>query len=176
MENQNTENVKPSKRFRNPNSHKRTVNKVSREKGLEYVTKKGKIIQAEKFNKTICKCRLSCHLTVDESSQKEIFQHFYSLPSWSEKTMFLVNHIKVKECQKRRKPENRKCIRFKKNFTRQYFFNTEDQNVCKTFFTKVLQISIGKIEKCMKKREKFPDSYTVDLRGRHKKHRKTSTV
>lgn len=45
--------------------------------------------------------------------------------------------------------------------------------VCKTFFAKVLQISIGRIEKCVKKKQMASSSCATDLRGKHSSHKKT---
>lgn len=167
----NKENVKPKRGVRNPKKHKHIINKLSREKGQEYTTTKGKIVPAKKFEKIICKCRNSCHITIDENKQKEIFDKFYDLPSWSQKTTFLLNSIVSIEVKNRRKPENRKNIQFKKNFVRSYVFG--ENKVCKSFFKKVLQISEGRIEKCVKKKQKKLSSYATDLRGKHSKHKKT---
>lgn len=155
---ENKENEKYGKRFRNPKSHQKMVNKLNREKGLEYQTIKKnnrRTIPAKKNSKIICKCRMSCHLTENEESQKAIFQHFYSLLSWAEKTEYIQSHIEICEIKRRRKPENRQAIRFKKSFTRKYFFSNEETKVCKQFFKKLLQISEGRLEKCVQKKPKF---------------------
>lgn len=88
----NKENMKPSKRMknRNPKNHKRALNKSRREKGEEYTTKLGKVVPAKQFVKIICKCRKSCHLTINEAQQKEIFQQYYDLNTWTEKNIVFV--------------------------------------------------------------------------------------
>lgn len=116
---------------------------------------------------------MSCHFNEDENSQLQIFQYFYSLLSWTEKTDYVQSRIEISECKKRRKPENRRNIRFKKLFTRKYFFSDKNKNVCKSFFKSVLQISEGRLEKCVKKKQNLSLSSTVDLRGKHNAHRKT---
>lgn len=146
---------------------------IRREKGEEYATKSGKIIPAKQFVKTICKCRKSCHLTINESQQREIFQHFYNLTSWNEKTSFLLNHVETNVCQKRRKPELRKNIKFKKSFNRVYFFKEKENKVCKSFFKNVLQISDCRVEKCVKKKQQLSSTCATDLRGKHCRHKKT---
>lgn len=171
----NKENMKPSKRMknRNPKNHKRALNKSRREKGEEYTTKLGKVVPAKQFVKIICKCRKSCHLTINEAQQKEIFQQYYNLNTWTEKTSFLFNYIEVTECKSRRKPGERKNIRFKKSFTRKYFFLNKENAVCKQFFKKVLQISEGRVEKCVKKKQNMSSSCAIDLRGKHTHHKRT---
>lgn len=168
------ENFKPRKRFRNPNKHQRYLNKVQREKGLEYVTKNGKNIPAKKFTKVICKCRKSCHLTTDETLQKQAYDEYWSLGSWNQKTSFLLNHIIVADCKIRRKPTLRKNIVFKKSFNREYYLANKEIKVCKYFFKKVLQVTEGRIEQCMKKKQKNPNSCAIDYRGKHRNHKKTS--
>lgn len=170
------ENEIPGKRFRNPASHHKKINKLNRERGLEYQTIKKqnrKTIPAKKFSKVICNCRLACHFTENEDSQKQIFQSFYSLLSWAEKTEYIQSHITVSQCKMRRKPENRRNIRFKKTFTRHYFFSNKDKPVCKKFFKQVLHISEGRIENCVKKMQNPAESNFIDRRGQHKSHKKT---
>lgn len=171
----NKENEKSGKRFRHPKAHQHLVNKLNRERGLEYQTlrkQNRRTIPAKVFTKTLCKCRLSCHLTEDEDAQRQIYQHFYSLFSWAEKTEFIQSHIEVRECKQRRKPENRKNIRFKKSFTRKYFFSDKEKRVCKSFFKQVLRISEGRLEKCVQKIQDPSVSSIVDLRGKHNAHKK----
>lgn len=170
--NSNKENEKPSKRFRKP--AKQLGNKLKREKGLEYETVKGKKVPAKCFKAILCKCLRSCHFTVNEKVQKEIFQHFYSLNSWTKKTAFLLNHIEITDCKTRRRAEKRKNIQFKKSISRFYFLTTKEEKVCKSFFKKVLQISEGRIEHCMKKKQNLNDSCGIDRRGKHLSHKKTS--
>lgn len=99
--------------------------------------------------------------------------NFYSLLFWAEKTNFLQSCIETFECKQRRKPENRKNIRFKKSFTRIYFFSDKEKKVCKSFFEKVLQISEGRLEKCAQKKQNMSVSNIADLRGKHTSHKKT---
>lgn len=170
---QNTGSQKPSKRIKNPKSHKRTLNKTKRENGQEYENYKGKIIAAKIFKKVVCKCRKSCHLTIPEIEQQTIFDEYWNLSTWTQKTSFLLNNISSTDCKKRRRPDRRRNIQFKKSFHRDYFFGSEKKIVCKKFFKSVLQISETRIEKCMKKKQVMSSDCTTDLRGKHKMHRKT---
>lgn len=167
------ENIKPAKRVGNPKNHRHVINKMKREKGEEYKTRSGKIVPEKCFQKIICKCRKSCHLTINEQQQKEIFQNYYSLNSWTAKTTFLFNNIGSVECKKRRKPSMRKNIQFKKSFTRSYYFLDKKNIVCKSFFKRVLQISERRIEQCVAKRQNSSSSCASDLRGKHSHHKKT---
>lgn len=86
---QNSDNQqKPSKRLRNPKNHKAFINKSRREKGQEYENYKGKLMQAKTFKSVICKCRLSCHLTVPQNEQKELFEEYWNLNSWNQRHRF----------------------------------------------------------------------------------------
>lgn len=171
----NQENAKSTKRFRNPKSHMRYINKSNREKGLEYRNEKGRIIPKKCFKKIVCKCRIRCHLVIDENAQKQIFEQFWSEnSSWSSKSSFLSEHIKISECTHRRKPTSRKNIQFKKNSTRSYFLSEDPkQKICKSFFKKVLQISEGRIEHLLKRRNEGSILVATDQRGKHCSHRKT---
>lgn len=171
MENNDKENFVPRKKDRKVRKY--LLNKAKRESGQEYATYKGNIIPEKRFSKVICKCRRSCHLSVDEDKQKSIFQHFYSLKSWSEKTSFILNNMDITRCEKRRKPEARKNIQFKKMFRREYFFYSEDFQVCKSFFKKVLQISESRIQNCVKKKQSDSATCTIDLRGKHGSRKRT---
>lgn len=178
MENTQTdkENIKPAKKIRNPKKHKSVLNKVSREKGEEYTTKRGKVVPAKQFTKIICKCRKSCHLTINEAQQKAIFQQYYNFGSWTEKTTFVFNNVIISECKSRRKPESRKNIKFQKAFTRSYFFVNKENTVCKSFFKKVLQISEGRLKKCLTKKQNMSSLCAIDLRGKHTHHKKTPST
>lgn len=167
----NKENVNPRKKNRKPREY--LINKLKRESGAEYQTKSGRTVPAKQFIKTICKCRKSCHLAINEAQQKEIFQRYYSLSSWNQKTSFLLNHIVINDIKKRRKPTLRKNIQFKKTFNRTYFFVSKENQVCKIFFKNVLQITEGRIEKCVKKRQKMSSTCAMDLRGRHSNRKRT---
>lgn len=167
---------KPSKRFKNPKSHARYKNRMNKEKGLEYQTTTGKTVPKKVFRKIECKCRMQCHVTIDGNVQKDIFNTFYGLSSWSEKTLFLTSHIKSTECSKRRTTTKKmNATQFKKKSSRSYYLTeNENQKVCKSFFKKVLQVSEGRIDYCFKKFEKTPNQSSIDLRGKHPSHRKTS--
>lgn len=147
-----SENSTKSKRSKNPKSHKRQVMKSKREKSEEYENYKGKLIAAKVFKKVVCKCRMSCHFTVNEIEQKRIFDEYWNLSTWANKTTFILNNIATTQCKARRKPEQRKNIQFKKSFHREYFLGGNEKKVCKQFFKAVLQISETRIEKCVKKK------------------------
>lgn len=168
-----SENQSKSKRSRNPKSHKRQVMKSKREKGEEYENYKGKVMAAKVFKKVVCKCRMSCHFTVPEVEQQRIFDEYWHLGTWAHKTTFLLNSIRSSDCKTRRKAEQRKNIQFKKSFSRQYFFGTEEKKVCKQFFKAVLQISETRIEKCVKNKQTKRTDYAIDRRGKHNSHKKT---
>lgn len=85
----------------------------------------------------------------------------------------MLNHIEVTPIKIRRKPEKRKNIQFKKFSNRRYFFIEKEKTVCKKFFKKVLQISDGRIDKCVKKMKMLSSSCATDLRGKHATHAKT---
>lgn len=99
--NNEKENQNPGKRFRNPNNHTRNVNKINRNKGLEYKDYKGVLKPGKEFRKTFCKCRKSCHITIPESEQRNMFDAFWHLDSWGKKTTFLLNHMESIECKKK---------------------------------------------------------------------------
>lgn len=168
-----SENGKSSKRIRNPKKHKRQEMKSKRTKGEEYENYKGIVIAAKKFQKVICKCRKACHFNVPENEQKQIFEEYWNLSTWTQKTTFLLNNIRSSDCVHRRKPENRKNIQFKKSFNREYSFGNARKKVCKKFFMAVLQIKDTRIEKCVQKKQLNLSDCTIDRRGKHTSHKKT---
>lgn len=170
--------VQKDSKVKNEPKGQRLVNKINREKGLEYQTTTGKIVPKKEFEYIECKCRLHCHLQINHNAQKKLFDEYYKF-TWSQKTAFLLSHIELKNCEKRRKPNKRLNVSLKKQTSRVFFLNDikyKRLQVCKTFFRGVLHISEGKIEKTLKKQQTDPEQCVEDLRGKHPFVRKTTAA
>lgn len=148
---------------------RKLVNKMNREKGLAYQTTNGKMVPRKEFEVIECTCRLHCHLLVDQNAQRKTFDDYYRF-TWSQKSAFILSHIELRDCKNRRKSTQRLNQSLRKSKTRVFYLTGNEHTkvqVCKSFFGKVLQISTGKIEKCLIKRQCDPERCVEDLRGRH---------
>lgn len=89
------ENGKSRKRTRNPNNHKILVEKMKVQKGLEHLSKSGKVIKAKEFQIQIeCRCRRKCAENITAERQKQIFDTYYNFINWSQKTLYLRSLVK----------------------------------------------------------------------------------
>lgn len=86
---------KSRKRTRNPQKHKIFKQKLKIQSGLDYTTKSGRIVKGKIFLEQIkCGCKKKCEKKINLSRQKEIFDVFYSLNGWSQKTVCLRSLVK----------------------------------------------------------------------------------
>lgn len=161
------ERVNTRKRLRNDTMHKRYLKKECVEKGLEYVTKSGKTVAAKRFHlQHSCKCSKKCSVNIDVLRQKELFDNYYKLLSWNQKTLFL------RSCVKLSKPERQKAkmlplmpLKYKE-FTYKYMFLDAagvSHFVCKHFFCTCLQVTPSRMQRAIKLQNANPAA--VDHRG-----------
>lgn len=86
--------IKPRKRCRNPESHKKYIAKQN----VEHVSKSGKKFDEKVFQlQTICKCSRLCSNKIDEKQQKSIFDNYYRKCDWSQETLFIRSCVKTNE-------------------------------------------------------------------------------
>lgn len=132
---------KSRKRTRKPQTHKIFEQKLKVQKGLEYKTKSGKVVNAKIFKEqTECNCKKKCVEKISPFRQKQIFQIFYELKNWSQKTLYLRSI--VKRLPPKDDSRSVKCVTKKASY--KYFLintNGEHEEVCYKFFLNCLQIS-----------------------------------
>lgn len=130
-----------------PHKWKRNMAKTQRNFGQSYVSTKG-IERPEKKVKEPCNniCRMKCTAKITNEQRQVIFKHFWNIPDLTQKRVFLIRHIEQIIPKYRRSNASRSL-----NYA--YFFEIDDKRiqVCKTFFTKTLDISHVFIKTAIKK-------------------------
>lgn len=134
---------KSRKRTRNPDKHKHIRQKQKVQSGEEHTTVSGKIIEKKIFQAQIScgRCAKNCCQNIDSLRQEEIFNSFYRLVNWTQKTLFLRTFVKSSSVCVKLNP----IIRQKeKNFTNKYYLSDrfgKQHQVCLTFLLNCLQIA-----------------------------------
>ncbi|GAB0098363.1 hypothetical protein DMENIID0001_140850 [Sergentomyia squamirostris] len=178
-------NKRKRKRKICPEKHKKTIHKKKVEKGLEHfasTTRPGestpRLIPAKMFNGQVnCICRNGCAEKVDVVDQEKIFKSFYEMDSQN-KTMFLRGCVKREKVLKKRSKDNPINIRCNKQFSLEYFLQTESENgipqkVCRRFFLQCLQITAPRVYFAVNTMHTNPTG--KDNRGRASPANKTPT-
>lgn len=136
---------KSRKRTRNPDSHKKNIQKQKVEKGLEHSTKSKRIIPEKKFKSQVICCENNCATKITFERQQEIYSNFYNSMNWTAKTMFIRSCIEKSAVKSSLNP----IIQLKK---RQYNYKYSFLNdsgikvvVCKRFFLTCIQVSSNKV-------------------------------
>lgn len=111
------------------------------QRGEERITK-SKIIPNKTFNaQTSCRCKRNCSQYIDESRQKGIFNSFYNLRNWTEKTLFLRTLAKRFGAKENLSP----MIKLKnRQFSNKYYLfdnSGKQHQVCLGFLLIFLQIN-----------------------------------
>lgn len=132
--------MKSRKRTRNPERHKQFQQKLLVQSGLEHKTRSNKIKKGKHFNvQTKCGCKKNCSEKVSAHRQKKLFDTFYSLKNWSEKTWHIRSMVKCISPK-----EDLTFTTSKKRRSYKYFVPNEsgsDVEVCFHFLLNCLQIS-----------------------------------
>lgn len=145
-----TRNVKTRKRTRNTEKHKSFQQKARFQMGLEYKTKSGKIVTKKTFHEqTKCDCKRKCADRIDVIRQKQIFDAFYSLKDWTQKTLYL--RSVTKGLPNKNDLRSVKCVPKKTKY--KYFLvnnKGENEEVCQTFLLQCLQVSSSSVYRAAK--------------------------
>lgn len=122
-----------------PEKWAQNIRVKSREKGLSYINRAGKLVpQKSKKEPCYIKCRRRCTSIFSEEERDVIFQKFWNLSN-IEKKFFFAEFITKKE-----KNINRKTVMpSRRTYTFQYYFerNNEKYQVCRTFFLNTINVS-----------------------------------
>lgn len=137
--------------------------KMGKKKKLNKSTKQ----KAEKtFEAQVnCRCNRRCADRVDVLAQKDIFENYHGLKSWSEKTKFLRSIVKRDPVK-----DNESNVRVnlkKRDYFSSYFLTVEDgapQRVCSAFLVGLLQVNRTKIFRAVSSITKNPNA--ADGRGK----------
>lgn len=123
------------------------------------------------FNAQVnCQCNRNCADRIDVLVQKDVFDKYYSLKSWSEQTKFL-RSIAKREAVKENNSSVRVNLKKREYFT-SYFLNVPDKDperVCCTFLIGLLQINRSKLFRALSSITENPSA--VDRRGHTSKRK-----
>lgn len=164
LDNENLVPLRTRKRIRNPSEHKANVKKRKVQTGQEYVSRSGKIKKQKNFAaQNNCRCKRNCAEHIDALRQHEIFNSFYNLPNWTQKTLFLRSLVKICSVKENLNP----VINLKsKNFHNKYYLSDRfgiQHQVCLNFILNCLCITQTKMFHATKS---FLSNETAkDLRG-----------
>lgn len=152
-----------------PHKWKRNVAKAQRNFGQSYISTKG-IERPEKKIKEPCNsilCRMKCTVKITQMQREEIFKCFWNISDLTEKRVFLIRHIEH-IIPKYRRSNGLRSLNYA------YFFEIDDKRiqVCKTFFTKTLDISHTFIKTAIKKLNSEKGCLEGERRGKWKNVKK----
>ncbi|XP_072763725.1 uncharacterized protein [Anoplolepis gracilipes] len=146
-----------------PNKEKylQQVNKIKRNSGQKYYTKRGKFIPAKQFESKNCNCSKKCIERINETQRIEIFNKFWNIDDFNKQNVFLYASVQ-RESVNRRRPRNNSGT--KRAYAYKFYLVTSGGNilVCKKFFINTFQISTGRIDRILKSHENIPK----DMRGK----------
>ena len=115
---------------------RQNVRKMSRNKGLEYTTRKGALVQARNTIYYRCgRCVNKCNVILSDDDRDKICQNYWKMGDMQKQRDYIANHVVIK-VYSRKTPGSRR------NMTIHYFFTVRDKRVkvCKAVFLKTLCI------------------------------------
>lgn len=111
-----------------------------------------------------CACKKNCANKIGILRQEELFDAFYALPNWSQKTLFLRSLAERSHVQ----PNLNPIINIKnRHFLSEYFLSDSRQKkrkICLSFILKVLQISKSRMFRALESQKSNPNA--IDHRGK----------
>ena len=137
------------------------INKIKRNSGQRYYTKRGKLIPAKQFESKNCNCSKKCIERINETQRIEIFDKFWNIGDFNKQNIILYGSVQ-RESVNRRRPRNTSGT--KRACANKFYLVTSGRNilVCKKFFIDTFQISTGRIDRILKSHENIPK----DMRGK----------
>ncbi|KAI4482024.1 hypothetical protein M0804_009043 [Polistes exclamans] len=145
----------------NKEKYLQQTNKIKRNNGQKYYTKRGKFIPAKQFESKNCNCSKKCIERINEAQRMEIFDKFWNIGDFNKQNVFLYGSVQRKSVNRRR-PRNNSDT--KSVYAYKFYLVTSGGNilVCKKFFINTFQISTGRIDRILKSHENIPN----DMRGK----------
>lgn len=137
---------KTRKRTRNPSKHKANEKKQKVQRGEQYTTNAGKLIEKKTFQpQAICRCKKNCAQKINSDRQQEIFSAYYKFENWNQKTLFLRTIIKTASVKENLNP----IINLKKrDFSHKYYLGDQSgvqYQVCLSFLLNCVQITRSRL-------------------------------
>ncbi|KAF2890696.1 hypothetical protein ILUMI_15477, partial [Ignelater luminosus] len=108
--------------------------------GLEYITGKGKKVNAKKF-KELQECRLKCRERIDTLKKAKIFREFWAIGAFNKRVAYVAGLITCQEKKYLKKEDGKKHKN--RMLTHKYFFNLDGGNteICKNCFLTTFDIT-----------------------------------
>lgn len=155
------------KRTRNPERWIKNKRKQGKNSGKEYTKSTGTTAKKREVKPHSCeRCRYKCPYNVTDETRETICQDFWALGSIDRQRDFITNNIEEDEVASRKQNTAER-----KEVTRKYFLPGKIR-VCKSFFSKTLDISYQMITTALAKRTPSLTS-KPDMRGKKTPPNKT---
>lgn len=145
-----------------------------RNTGQEYITKKGKIVQAKIFENKDCKCSKRCNTKITPEERQKCFDKFWKMGNFSKQNAYLSGLV-TREAVKQHRPRPNCKNRGPKGVTYLYRINVGriSHPVCKVYFLDTFAVSNGRLARALRKEENEREP-GEDLRGKKTPANKTS--
>lgn len=137
--------------MRNPKNSKANRQEENVQRGRRYIKKSGAVVSPKIFTaQTNCKCKNRCSDKISVSRQQDIFNKYYGLMNWSQKTLYLRALVKRHKTKENLNPIL--SLHKKNAMSNEYFFIDEFGNyhaVCRKFILKCSQITQSRISRAI---------------------------
>ncbi|XP_072032215.1 metastasis-associated protein MTA3-like isoform X2 [Amphiura filiformis] len=160
-----------SKRQRSPHNWKSRRRHEARSKGLEYISSRGKYVEAKKPQQACSDCRFRCSANFTEVDRNQICSEFYALANIDRQRDYVCTRVEEKPKKRSRAREGTGINR---TISRVYWLIKDGNNirVCQRFFTSTLAISEKSVRTALEKGSNL-GFMGMDQRGRHEPKNKT---
>lgn len=159
-----TSQVRGRKREKNEQQWSRNKRKLCRNSGQPYVTARNVVVTSKVFKRNLnCGCPKKCPTHFNSENDVEtFFNSFWKLADFSKQNVFLCGIVHTSKVQRCRPRDGSGAPKAK---IYQYFIPVKEENigVCKKYFLEALQISWGRLFRCLSKEEVFG---VIDFRGK----------
>lgn len=162
--------IKPKicrKRLRHPQEWKRNKATMCRERGLQYVSQRGKVMLKKVIEKDLLckeKCRLQCGSKFNLEAREAILKKFYKLEN-NAKNCLLFKSIDIHPVARHRIGTKQQK---QNSFAYSISFEKQKMPVCKDAFCSLYQIGRKKIEIIQKQLKSGLSAPSPSQQGRHK--------
>ncbi|EAT32734.1 AAEL015045-PA [Aedes aegypti] len=130
----------------------RNVRKINRNNGKAYVRKDNVLVEGKSFQERFdCGCPKNCKGNfASEAILEQFFGSFWNLGDWHKQNALVADQVKGVDVNRHR-PRSELNPRSERTLQFQYFIPSEQDNVrvCQKYFLGILQISAGRLYKCL---------------------------
>ncbi|XP_065087499.1 zinc finger protein 3 homolog [Ochlerotatus camptorhynchus] len=147
-----TQSKPVSKKRKQEEGWVRNVRKNNRNYGKAYVRKDNVLVDGKTFQQQFeCGCPRKCRTKFESDAiLEQFFDSFWNLGNWHKQNALLSDQVKGVEVNRHR-PRDESNPRPERTVSFQYFIPSEHENVrvCQKYFLGILQISSGRLYKCL---------------------------